>query len=83
MKLVFKKALWQRDHFTDIHLWSSSEFQNALIDDLVIKPILEKKLNSTCRPYGQEIALYSPATNRYCAFWDSLQHNNEALYCKL
>ncbi|GBM73732.1 hypothetical protein AVEN_535-1 [Araneus ventricosus] len=52
--------------------WCSIEVQKAQLEDIAIRPILEKKLNSEYRPSWQEIAPESPATKRYWALWDSL-----------
>ncbi|GBN96200.1 Transposon Ty3-G Gag-Pol polyprotein [Araneus ventricosus] len=62
--------------------WSSSEVQKAQLEDLAIRPILEKKLNSEDRPSWQEIAPESPAKKRYWAFWDSLHLKDGVLYRK-
>ncbi|GBL81222.1 Transposon Ty3-I Gag-Pol polyprotein [Araneus ventricosus] len=62
--------------------WSSSEVQKAQLEDLAIRPILERKLNSEDRPSWQEIALESPATKRYWALWDSLHLKDGVLYRK-
>ncbi|GBO05137.1 hypothetical protein AVEN_265266-1 [Araneus ventricosus] len=50
---------------TSVYPWSSFVIQKAQLEDPVIKPILEKKLNSTDRPSWQEIATESPAKKRY------------------
>ncbi|GBN07555.1 hypothetical protein AVEN_142001-1, partial [Araneus ventricosus] len=54
----------------------------AHLEDPVIRPILEKKLNSEDRPYWLEIAPESPATKRYWALWDSLHLKDGVLYRK-
>ncbi|GBM15017.1 Retrovirus-related Pol polyprotein from transposon 297 [Araneus ventricosus] len=67
---------------TTVDPWSSCEIQKAQLEDPVIKPILEKKLNSAERPSWQEIAPESPATKRYWALWDSLHLKDGVLYRK-
>ncbi|GBN93775.1 Retrovirus-related Pol polyprotein from transposon 297 [Araneus ventricosus] len=67
---------------TTVDAWSSCEIQKAQLEDPTIKPILEKKLNSTGRQSWQEIAPESHATKRYCALWDPLAldfHNIQVL----
>ncbi|GBM64249.1 hypothetical protein AVEN_167274-1 [Araneus ventricosus] len=39
---------------TSVNPWSSSQIQKAQLQDPAIKPILEKKLNSTDRPFGKK-----------------------------
>ncbi|GBN48564.1 hypothetical protein AVEN_103757-1 [Araneus ventricosus] len=67
---------------TTVDHWSSCKIQKAQLEDLAIKPILEKKLNLEDRPSWQEIAPESPATKRYWALWDSLQLKDGILYHK-
>ncbi|GBN00150.1 hypothetical protein AVEN_77792-1 [Araneus ventricosus] len=67
---------------TTVDPWSSCEIQKAQLEDPTIKPILDKKLNSTDRPSWQEIAPESPATKRYWALWDSLHLKDDVLYCR-
>ncbi|GBN10382.1 hypothetical protein AVEN_192809-1 [Araneus ventricosus] len=67
---------------TTVDPWSFCEIQKAQLKDRAIKPILEKKLNSTDRPSWQEIASESPATKRYWALWDSLHLKEGVLYRK-
>ncbi|GBN20332.1 hypothetical protein AVEN_131314-1 [Araneus ventricosus] len=62
--------------------WSSCNIQKSQLEDPAIKPILEKKLNSTHQPSWQEIAPESPATKRFSALWDSLHLKNGVLYRK-
>ncbi|GBM96181.1 Retrovirus-related Pol polyprotein from transposon 297 [Araneus ventricosus] len=52
---------------TTVDPWPSCEIQKAQLEDPAIKPILEKKLNSSDPPSWQEIAPESPATKRYWA----------------
>ncbi|GBM96236.1 Retrovirus-related Pol polyprotein from transposon 297 [Araneus ventricosus] len=52
---------------TTVDAWPSCEIQKAQLEDPAIKPILEKKLNSSDPPSWQEIAPESPATKRYWA----------------
>ncbi|GBL78885.1 hypothetical protein AVEN_48865-1 [Araneus ventricosus] len=65
---------------TTVDPWSSCEIQKAQLENPAIKPILEKKLNSTDRPSWQEIAPESPETKRYWALWDSL-HLKDSVLC--
>ncbi|GBM55888.1 hypothetical protein AVEN_2581-1 [Araneus ventricosus] len=53
---------------TSVDPWSSCEIQKAQLEDPAIKPIMEKKLNSTDRPSWQEIVPESPATKQYGLF---------------
>ncbi|GBN94035.1 hypothetical protein AVEN_97954-1, partial [Araneus ventricosus] len=54
----------------------------AQLEYTVIKPILEKKLNSADRPSWQEIAPESPATKRYWALWVFLHLKDGVRYCR-
>ncbi|GBN10046.1 Transposon Ty3-I Gag-Pol polyprotein [Araneus ventricosus] len=60
--------------------WSSSEVQNAQLEDAAVRPILETKLNSEDRPSWQEITPESPAKKRYWALWDSLHLKDGVSY---
>ncbi|GBO18760.1 hypothetical protein AVEN_274997-1 [Araneus ventricosus] len=54
----------------------------AQLEDLAIRPILEKKLKSEDRPSCQEFAPENSATKRYWALWASLHLKDVVLYRK-
>ncbi|GBL93495.1 hypothetical protein AVEN_266064-1 [Araneus ventricosus] len=56
--------------------------QTTQLENLAIRPILEKKLNSENRPSWQDSAPENSATKRYWALWDSLHLKDGVLYRK-